>query len=189
MEEFRVVPVDRRGGARFSARAVAGCGRTQEARQVRQPDRADAHRDIRALETEFDTRANLAQLEKWNGDTLRLAAPAAGQFVSDAGALASMDVRQGGATVQMASLVVPTLSDGAVVRAVPAVATAMVNAPAAMAEPSAEPSIAGAVAQVRDRAIERGKVQAVALLDRKLLSDSTIGDLLNGARAEASRTH
>jgi hypothetical protein len=26
-----------------------------------------AVRDIRALETEFDTRANLAQLERWNG--------------------------------------------------------------------------------------------------------------------------
>ena len=36
---------------------------------------AAAHRDIRALETEFDTRANLAQLEQWNGDTLRLTAP------------------------------------------------------------------------------------------------------------------
>ena len=37
-----------------------------------------AERDIRALETEFDTRANLAQLEKWNGETLALAAPTAG---------------------------------------------------------------------------------------------------------------
>ena len=37
-----------------------------------------AQRDIRALETEFDTRANLAQLEKWNGDTLALSSPTAG---------------------------------------------------------------------------------------------------------------
>ena len=42
-----------------------------------------AQRDIRALETEFETRANLAQLEKWNGDTLALASPVAGQFVVD----------------------------------------------------------------------------------------------------------
>jgi len=41
------------------------------------------------------------------------------------------------------------------------------------------------VAQVRDRAIASGKAQAVALLDRKLMSDSTIGDLLTGTRAEA----
>lgn len=143
---------------------------------------ADANRDLRALETEFDTRANLAQLEKWNGDTLRLSAPAAGQFVTDAGALASIDVRQAGAPVQTAALVVPT--DGAVVRASPAVATAMIS-PVSAPAPTAARTVATAVAQVRDRAIERGRTQAVALLDRKLLSDSTITDLLNGARAEA----
>lgn len=142
---------------------------------------AGAHRDIRALETEFDTRANLAQLEKWNGDTLRLTAPAATQFVSDAGALASMDL-QGGST-EMASLVVPSLPDGAVKpAAVPAISTAAV---ATTRVADAEPSVTGAVAQVRDRAIESGKAQAVALLDRKLMSDSTIGDLLSGTRAEA----
>jgi hypothetical protein len=95
-----------------------------------------------------------------------------------------MDV-QGGAT-QMASLVVPSLPDGAVKPAVPAVATAAV-APARAAD--AEPSVASAVAQVRDRAIASGKAQAVALLDRKLMSDSTIGDLLSGTRAEAGTRH
>jgi hypothetical protein len=141
---------------------------------------ADAHRDIRALETEFDTRANLAQLEKWNGDTLRLTAPAATQFVPDAGALASMDVRQGDGSTEMASLVVPSLPDGAVKAAAPTVSTAT-----AVRVADAAPSVAGAVAQVRDRAIASGKAQAVALLDRKLMSDSTIGDLLGGTRAEA----
>lgn len=140
---------------------------------------AGAHRDIRALETEFDTRANLAQLEKWNGDTLRLTAPAATQFVADAGALASMDVQGGSA--EMASLVVPSLPDSAVKVAAPAISTATASARVA----DAEPSVAGAVAQVRDRAILSGKAQAVALLDRKLMSDSTIGDLLSGTRAEA----
>jgi len=143
---------------------------------------AEAHRDIRALETEFDTRANLAQLEKWNGDTLRLTAPAATQFVSDAGALASMDLRQGDGSTEMASLVVPSLPDSAVKPAIPAVSTAATS-PVRAAD--AEPSVAVAVAQVRDRAIASGKAQAVALLDRKLMSDSTIGDLLTGTRAEA----
>ena len=147
-------------------------------------DIAAAHRDIRALETEFDTRANLAQLEKWNGDTLRLTAPAATQFVPDAGALASMDV-QGGST-EMASLVVPSLPDDAVKPATPAIATAAV---ATTRTADAEPSVAGTVARVRDRAISSGKEQAVALLDRKLMSDSTIGDLLGGARAEAGVRH
>lgn len=154
---------------------------------------AQAHRDIRALETEFDTRANLAQLEKWNGDTLRLTAPAAGQFVSDEGALASLDLNQGhDATVQTAALVVPSLPDGSTMRpaVTPAVATRVVE-PAATATAAAKPAPAApaaTVAQVRQRAPQTGaKVQKVALLDRKLLSDSTIGDLFNGARAESGR--
>ncbi|HSI18331.1 MAG TPA: hypothetical protein VK980_11210 [Sphingomonas sp.] len=143
-----------------------------------------AHRDIRALETEFDTRANLAQLEQWNGDTLRLTAPVAGQYITDEAALASLDLRgtqpgEGGA--QMASLVVPSRPTG--LATVQATTPAIRILPAtAMAAP--EPSLAGAVAEVRTAAVERIKSQAVASLDRKLLSDSTIGDLMSSARAE-----
>ncbi|GAA0307067.1 hypothetical protein GCM10009087_16330 [Sphingomonas oligophenolica] len=143
---------------------------------------AEAHRDIRALETEFDTRANLAQLEKWNGDTLRLTAPVAAQFVPDTGALASLDVHQG-ASIQMASLVVPSLPDAGMKPAAPVVPAA--TAPVA----AAAPTMTAAVAPVRDHAIARGKAQAIALLDRKLMSDSTIGDLLGGTRAEAGGAH
>ncbi|MDB5710682.1 MAG: hypothetical protein JWL96_2752 [Sphingomonas bacterium] len=143
-----------------------------------------AHRDIRALETEFDTRANLAQLEQWNGDTLRLTAPVAGQYITDEAALASLDLRgaqPGGAGAQMASLVVPSRPTG--------LATVQATTPAirilpATAIAAPEPSLAGAVAEVRTAAVERIKSQAVASLDRKLLSDSTIGDLMNSARAE-----
>ena len=49
---------------------------------------ASTQRDIRALETEFDTRANLAQLQRWNGDTLKLSAPTAAQYVRDDAQLA-----------------------------------------------------------------------------------------------------
>jgi hypothetical protein len=145
---------------------------------------AQAHRDIRALETEFDTRANLAQLERWNGDTLRLTAPAATQFVQDEASLASLDLNGGhGATVQTASLVVPALPEGATMQPAPAVATRVVETAAA----KPQPVMAAPVAQVRERPAERAKDQAVAMLDRKLLSDSTIGDLFSGARAEARR--
>lgn len=154
-------------------------------------DIAQAHRDIRALETEFDTRANLAQLEKWNGDTLRLTAPAATQFVADEGALASLDLNGQGATIQTASLVVPSLPDGSTMRPAAAVATAVVTGVVQTAQASAPakaaPSVAATVAQVRERTVERAKPQTVALLDRKLLSDSTIGDLFSGARAETGR--
>jgi len=143
-----------------------------------------AHRDIRALETEFDTRANLAQLEQWNGDTLRLTAPVAGQYITDEAALASLDLRgaqPGEAGTQMASLVVPSRPTG--LATVQATTPAIRILPAtAMAAP--EPSLAGAVAEVRTAAVERIKSQAVASLDRKLLSDSTIGDLMSSARAE-----
>jgi hypothetical protein len=145
---------------------------------------AAAHRDIRALETEFDTRANLAQLEQWNGDTLRLTAPVAGQYITDEAALASLDLRgaqPGEAGAQMASLVVPSRPIG--LATVQATTPAIRILPAtAMAAP--EPSLAGAVAEVRTAAVERIKSQAVASLDRKLLSDSTIGDLMSSARAE-----
>jgi hypothetical protein len=146
-----------------------------------------AHRDIRALETEFDTRANLAQLEKWNGDTLRLTAPAATQFVSDEGALASLDLNQGhDASVQTAALVVPALPDGSTMRPAmtPAVATRIVETASATVASKPAPA---APAPVRDRAAQSAKTQTVALLDRKLLSDSTIGDLFSGARTEAGR--
>ena len=48
-----------------------------ERKKLEQIDRqiVSAERDIRALETEFDVRANLAQLERWNGDTLALTPP------------------------------------------------------------------------------------------------------------------
>lgn len=152
-------------------------------------DIAQAHRDIRALETEFDTRANLAQLERWNGDTLRLTAPAAAQFVQDEAALASLDLSGNhDATIQTAALVVPALPEGSM-HATPAIASNVVETAAAKPRPVAT----AAVAQVRERPIERGttvergRTQTVALLDRKLLSDSTVGDLFSGARAESGR--
>ena len=148
---------------------------------------ATTQRDIRALETEFDTRANLAQLEQWNGDTLRLTAPVAGQYITDEAALARLDLRgnqpaqPGQPAAQMASLVVPSRPTG--LATVQATTPAIRILPAtAMAAP--EPSLAGAVAEVRTATVERIKSRAVASLDRKLLSDSTIGDLMSSARAE-----
>jgi hypothetical protein len=157
-----------------------------------------AERDIRALETEFDTRANLVQLERWNGDTLALTAPVAGQFVSDEAALAALDVTQpmpgaGQPGVRQAALVVPagvpqptpmTLVAANAPAPAPAPATAAV-ATVAVAS-AATPARATEVAAVRAAAaVAKVRPQAVALLDRKLLSDSTLGDILSGARHEA----
>ena len=49
-----------------------------------------AQRDIRLLQTEIGTRGRLAQLERWNVKFIRLAAPAADQFVEGGFQLATM---------------------------------------------------------------------------------------------------
>ncbi len=165
-----------------------------------------AERDIRALETEFDTRANLVQLERWNGDTLALSAPTAGQFVASESALAALDVNQIGnrGTIQTAQLLVPSMPVIAPVTAPAAVPAAVTNvgvqtaAVAAALKPvvirasvqmpkSAEAAIVRAASTERLAAVAKVRPQAVAMLDRKLLSDTTLGSILNGARAEAGR--
>ena len=166
---------------------------------------AQAERDIRALETEFETRANIAQLEKWNGDTLRLAAPVAGQYLRDEAALASLDfhapLNNGNADVRMASAIVPSqaVSPTAPVGEAPVVApTAPVAMAAVVSTPREAPlppsatfrtaAIVRTAAVAKPAAIAvRPRAQAVAMLDRKLLSDSMLGDLTSGASAEARR--
>jgi len=84
----------------------------------------EAERDVRALETEFDTRANLSQLERWNGETLALVAPTAGQFLRGGAQLASIsfDGRDAGpqAGMRTAALVVPAFTAQAQAAATPA---------------------------------------------------------------------
>ena len=142
-------------------------------------DIARAHRDIRALETEFDTRANLAQLDKWNAENLKLVAPSADQFVGDEAALAALEPTQAQAGPQLASFVPSAsanVSTGQQPIVVPAAAPAPAPRAAAPVAPASREAMA-AIAKPHPRA-------AVALLDRALLDDSVIGDLRSGARAE-----
>lgn len=155
-----------------------------------------AKRDIRALETEFDTRANLAQLDKWNAETLGLVAPAADQFVADESALASIEPTQRGTAPQMASFVpaapaAVAISQQPVIQ--PAVATTVAPAaPRAAAVPAqrvapapVSRAVAAPVARTAMASVSRERPRAaVALLDRALLDDSVIGDLRSSARAE-----
>ncbi|MES2338127.1 MAG: hypothetical protein V4537_08535 [Pseudomonadota bacterium] len=147
----------------------------------------DAQRDIRGLETEFDTRANLAQLERWNGDVLALSAPRPDQYLASDTALAALRPVHG--EYQHASLVVPSATDlaQAVVKPIvqPAVAITM-PAPQAATLPSpavvetARIAMRSAVA----KGVAEGRSQAVAMVDTKLLSDATFGDLVSSARSE-----
>lgn len=149
-----------------------------------------AERDLRALGTEFDTRANMVQLERWNGEVLSLTAPTAAQFVRDETQFASL-VRTPGAgpEVKMAALVVPagvTPIQIANAAAVAVVAATPAPAPAVAKVAVVQEAPAPVVAVVRTAAAET-KAKAVAMLDRKLLSDATLGDIMSGARAEAAR--
>lgn len=152
-----------------------------------------AKREIRGLETEFDTRANLAQLERWNGDVLSLSAPRPDQYLASDGALTSLRPREGG--MEYASLVVPSATDvaqaavpvveqPAVKIAMPAKTPTVLTPAPAVATPVATPRIATAAAQKTPPATVKAAVQRVAMVDTKLLSDATFGDLVASARSE-----
>jgi hypothetical protein len=164
-----------------------------------------ARRDIRDLETEFQTRANLAQLERWNGDVLALAAPRPDQYVASEEALAKLHFAPAGeGAVRPASYIVPAgYAANTLPPPLPAPAAATPDAaqpkPAAPAEPAAPvrrapapvalaaaapATPARALVTTKPAAKPLRKAQAVAMLDHSLLSDTTLGDLARGARAE-----
>jgi len=136
-----------------------------------------AKKDIRGLETEFDTRANLAQLQRWNGDVLAMAAPVAQQYLASQEALATLDQP---AEVQMASLVIPA---GARVEPAPAVVVT------AAAEPVHSPGQNKSAAQQDNELrnlMKKADKRAVAMVDQGLLSASTMDDLQQLAKRERS---
>ncbi|WP_258047999.1 hypothetical protein [Sphingomonas citri] len=181
-----------------------------ERKRLEQVDRkiVGAERDIRALETEFDVRANLAQLERWNGDTLALTVPTAAQFVRDEAALASLSPNQpvpvplpgAAAPVQTAQLIVPAAATAVTASAAPtpvapatvrtAAAAPVATVKVAVAKPVAAPRMTPAVvAAAAPASTGAGAARAakVAMLDRALLSETTVGDLLSRARTERGR--
>jgi hypothetical protein len=151
---------------------------------------ARTQRDITALETEFDTRASFAQLQRWNGDTLKLSAPTAGQYIRSEAELAQVDFSApapaAGPQVQTAAAVIPSApvepADAAVAATPAAPATAPAKMKAAVAMVSAP--VGAKLQPAAAKTTVKSKPAAVALLDRKLLSDSTLGSLSRGARRE-----
>ena len=147
-----------------------------------------ARKDIRALETEFDTRANMAQLERWNGDVLALAAPRAEQYVGGEHQLASLPGRTEGGNVALAYVVPSAPMELAPPAPEPALAAVEpVAAPTpAKAGPVRTVKPVGPVQTAKADVIP-AKARAVAMLDRTLLSDATMADLARSARKEAAR--
>lgn len=152
---------------------------------------ARTQRDITALETEFDTRASFAQLQRWNGDTLKLSAPTAAQYIRNDAELAQVDFNaptpNAGPQIQTAAAVIPSApvvpADTAVAATPPAPAT---SAPAKMKAAVAMVSapVGAKLQPAAAKTVTKPKPSTVALLDRKLLSDATLGSLSRGARRE-----
>ncbi|MBW4329728.1 hypothetical protein KY084_02410 [Stakelama sp. CBK3Z-3] len=152
----------------------------------------DAHKDIRDLDTEIKTRANMAQLERWNGDLLALSAPRPDQFLdSGAQGVAELDGGQPDAPVAYASLVVPhapVLTDGPGTPDAAPQSALEVKAPEAGEAPRETPqriTTPTRAAPVATASLSDSKARTVAMLDERLLSDSTLGELMRGAKAEA----
>jgi hypothetical protein len=116
-----------------------------------------AKKEIRSLETEFNTRANMVQLGEWNG-VLQLAAPAPAQYLPDEEALASFD-QPGPApaadepVVQQAKLVIPA------------------GAPKPLETAIAQVDASKTAATAKGDGLVKARSQAVAMIDEKLFDD------------------
>jgi hypothetical protein len=144
---------------------------------------ASTQRDIRALETEFDTRANLAQLQRWNGDTLKLSAPTAAQYVRDDSQLASLGMVGG---QQTASAVIPSAP-----LATAAIETTPASVTDTIAPGKAKPAktVLATVAKAQPavaRTVARPRAE-VAMLDRRIMGGSSLGDLMRRVGVEGGR--
>ncbi len=152
-------------------------------KQVADTERAIAKAmvDIRGLETEFSTRANLAQLERWNAEDILLDAPRAEQFVGDAQVLASLDPSTlGGVDTQLiaapAAVTVPQAAPVALAKVAPA-ARPLRTLP----QDGGERPVLASLAAVSPRGVA-AQPRNLAMIDRQLLSDPAFADLLETPR-------
>jgi hypothetical protein len=79
--------------------------------------------DIRYLETEFESRANMRQLERWNSQDYRYGAPQAAQYLPDERSLASLDGVQSNGELYVAPPVMMAMADADAADMQPAVVT------------------------------------------------------------------
>lgn len=85
--------------------------------------------DIRYLETEFEARANMRQLEKWNSEDYRYGAPQAAQYLADERALASLQGVKSNGDVYVAPPVMMAMANE---EDVPEASAARTQSPAAV---------------------------------------------------------
>lgn len=167
-----------------------------------------ARADIRYLETEFSARASMRQLERWNQDDFLYATPTAQQYLGGERALAHLDGVQPNGPDYVAPPVMVAMvetpadlpsapqaapaspaasqirSDIAVIREAHAadnvdkIAKASAHTPAEKAKADADVSKPNPVARQAER---------MAMLDAKLLDDSTMGDISAKAARERKK--
>lgn len=169
---------------------------------------ARAHGDIRYLETEFSARSSMRQLERWNHDDFMYATPTAAQYLGGERALAHLDGVQPNGTEYVAPPVMVAMvetpadlpsapqvvppspaasqirSDIAIIRAAHAQDKVDSAAPPAAATTAVKQERAAADAdKSRPNPVAR-RAERMAMLDAKLLDDSTLGDITAKAARE-----
>ncbi len=173
-----------------------------ERNAVRQLERkiAQMRADIRYLETEFEARASMRQLEKWNARDYRFVTATAGQYLPDERALAALDrvpsngetfvappvmmaMAEPDAATPSAPAPVKAAADPKPVSAPAAIVRAALAAPAAPV-PQVKVALARAETPARPAAVKTAQPARVALLDAKLLDERTLKDLGLAAAAE-----
>lgn len=134
-----------------------------------------AQKDIRHLEGEFTARSSFAQLQRWNGEVLAMAAPMPNQYLASEAQLADLDKP---AEVQMASTVVPAPARVELPAAVVVAAAAV-----PVAKVAAEKSAAEQDKELRSL-MKKADKRAVAMVENSLLSASTMNDIEKLAKRE-----
>jgi len=164
--------------------------------------------DIRYLETEFSARASMRQLERWNQDDFMYGTPTAQQYLAGERALAQLDgIQPNGPDyvappVMVAMVQTPADLPSAPQKAPASPAATQIRSDIAVireahaadnVEKLAKPAALTATAQAKADAdvskpnpIAR-KAERMAMLDAKLLDDSTLGDLSAKAARERKK--
>lgn len=155
----------------------------------------EARKEIRGFDTEFSTRANMMQLQQWNGEVLTMSAPTPDQYLSGEAALASLDATGAGAArPQLASLTVVPSGAPAVEAAVQAVDASASRPETQSPRQASAQAGAAAPAETRPAASRPGvartaqatapRGERVAMLDDRLLSSNTLSDIQHRAHSE-----
>lgn len=169
---------------------------------------ARARADIRYLETEFSARASMRQLERWNQDDFMYATPTSQQYLGGERALANLDgIQPNGPDYVAPPVMVAMVESPADLPSAPQAAPA---SPAATqirsdiavireahaadnVEKIAKPAAKSAAEKAKDDAdvskpnpLAR-RAERMAMLDAKLLDDSTMGDISDKAARERKK--